>query len=1596
MRVLLSIVLVVAMVAGMIWLPEGSQSKAADSTMSLTLSKGRYIGDNTDGSWFMSVSTDADLTNYSGKRYTTTILVDGKEQTVNWEVGWDPGWNKWRFYSKLNVGNYIALSSRSIIIPEGTTFNSTSDGVATFRTENDLALTYISGTWVEGFSEESFAMRYIEDSSNGDTYISLKTSSATSTLLSTYGSIKLLGTVLVNGEEKTVAWRIGETSDGQDFIYTRYDVDSSKYISTAATRVEIPKGTFFVSENATHIPVKVTSEVVLTELGTNSWVEGCIDLGLSYDVVYSGNNFWQVKFKFNGDLSKVTTTTAYVYLDTEIDGKMVEDVAWLINIQNGTIYPDGTSPTVPSTATSVKIYAGTYSGGYVGTTCKIPIRITNDVGTQFANNTWYDMNKVWTVGAAYSSVSNIGVNPQIQLTTDQKTPEGWSGWFNGIVYIDGTASKARFNFNASTQSLIIGQQMSAGDTSDTVMAALLARKTVKVMAQTVLTPVQGQPGPVVLNLSSDLVLKWNGSAYEEGAESYDISLSFEAVNTTAYASEGYLQVRFKYEGDLSGIPSNVVTAYLPTEIDGTVVENVRWQIDKTYKRLYTTTYVSQVPADATSVKIYADTYSSGYTYTSGYTGETHNIPIHITNDVGTQLVLGTWNDVDDVQEVNATYKTVANPATKPQIQLTADSTNVAGWTGWFNGTVYIGDAEEALNARFYFEPNTQTIYIGQNDSADNVMSAMLAHKKVKIKAQTELSTVQSQTGPVVLNLSEDLVLVYSTVDGNWYIKGQEPQIITTNLSYKNIITPDGKDAYQLNLVVDNYADLVEEYSLWSWFEGTIKVNGVDRVVAFQLGSDLFASIPSTQNLNAGLPLDTISFEIPEGTVFTDVDGSSANPLKVSNTLSYVQVDGNWYVKGQEPRDITTNVSYKNITIPEGKEAYQLNLAVDNYADLVEEYSLWSWFEGTIKVNGEDKVVAFQLGSDLFASIPSTQNANAGLPFDTTVIEIPVGTIFKDVDGSSTNNLVINNRLFYVKVGTAWTTYTKEYQYPNGNVLYYNIDNGSGYMLTSSNGAIKVEELPNLVAGDIISKVGTYNITRVENETLYKEQIVLYKHGDADENDAIDARDLVAMKWAKAGTSDKQNARQAGTYAADIDRSDDVDDIDLRAMRLALVSDDAANELKVSKGNSVLNGVMPIAGFSTPIDEAYITEDMYQLFADAGINSITYCGNTYDSSRTLAEKHLQLAEANNLKLYVTDDTITGMTEDNFASRVGLYSMYHSFAGLHIVDEPTSGVYVNSHGRPIADYTNAISLCNGAANVNGYVNLTPYYRDYTSTAGSATTSNYKEYLTNTFTNTGAEILSYDHYPIRVGEAGFWESLFGQGDQKVAKAADFYANLEMVRKQVEGTDKPFWAFAQAGAVSTKSGDLSSSILPTAAEQQWQINAALAMGAKGIQYWQLFQGTNYAGADGDYDRSGLIGANGQVNGTFYNAAKAQNAFIAVVDEVLMNATNEGVIVKDSTASSALSSDVKLSSYNEISSVTGSNAMAGCFDYYGKTALLVVNCNTSSTQDITLNFNKSCNAYITKMGDTEVNRTTATAVNTSTGATINVAAGQSALVIIE
>lgn len=184
-----------------------------------------------------------------------------------------------------------------------------------------------------------------------------------------------------------------------------------------------------------------------------------------------------------------------------------------------------------------------------------------------------------------------------------------------------------------------------------------------------------------------------------------------------------------------------------------------------------------------------------------------------------------------------------------------------------------------------------------------------------------------------------------------------------------------------------------------------------------------------------------------------------------------------------------------------------------------------------------------------------------------------------------------------------------------------------------------------------------------------------------------------------------------------------------------------------------------------------------------------------------------------------------------------------------------------------------------------------------------------------------------------------------------------------------------------------------PTEAETLWNINMGLAYGVKGVQYYTFCQvyDSGFAADDGyNTQLNGLIGAAGNKNQWYYYVQKA-NRQIAAVDHVLMNASNQGVIAVGRNANANILGDEKLTgqTWRELTGVEAeTDAVVGCFDYRGKTALYVVNHSAEAKQKITLNFDA---AY----GFEVIQR----AKSVKTGGdslTLTVEAGEGVLVVLE
>lgn len=728
------------------------------------------------------------------------------------------------------------------------------------------------------------------------------------------------------------------------------------------------------------------------------------------------------------------------------------------------------------------------------------------------------------------------------------------------------------------------------------------------------------------------------------------------------------------------------------------------------------------------------------------------------------------------------------------------------------------------------------------------------------------------------------------------------------------------------------------------------------------------------------PAPTTSFRIQKGTAFTQYqsDGNSGlekveggNTLYLQDTFYVVKTDAGWTTQ--------TTIDLK----PTGMRAETDNtwyVVLENDTILTGNY-----YKATILVDGEEQTVALQkysavnglvIWSNFFYVI------EAGTSVPQSSIEIPKGTKLYPIDPDKTgwstvvagDSYVISDSIKAVKYGDTWVTNPQTHD-GSATPEYYNIDNGLTYQVNVSNNAYEIKKGSETITDTTLTKVGTYDITRVESGTVFIQKVVLYKTGDVNADNVVDVKDLVAIKKvvAQGATYDL-----AGMYAADMNRSDSVDAVDIRALRYQLTYG-----LSSSKGLNILNGKMPITGYDGPGYE-YLTTyaDTYSYIKDLGINLVTLNREQIGTSYDKAQLQLSEAEKNGIKVYLSNGYIYdksnsegiansdgSVKEDRYREITAQYDGYRSFAGYYLYDEPFYNATVGDK-YCLDDLKTALQALIKQTNVHGYLNLFPYLTQMngqltvdSSNKNILTKDSYQTYVKKAST-LGAEFLSYDLY-LRGNKTttGWW--IFQETSYEICTEF-FYKNLCWMCETAAEEGKPYHAFIQVGTDFSSSNDKSTeqTNLTTVQEMYLEANVALAMGAKGLNYYSVVQPSEYAENEDktyDYHRSGLLSANGEKNNgagganyEYYNAAKKINTYVDKIDEVLMNSENEAIIVTNDTVKGYLGDTV--TSWNELSSISGNEMLVGCFNYYGKSAYLVVNITpdegkTGSSKSVTLNF---------------------------------------------
>lgn len=574
---------------------------------------------------------------------------------------------------------------------------------------------------------------------------------------------------------------------------------------------------------------------------------------------------------------------------------------------------------------------------------------------------------------------------------------------------------------------------------------------------------------------------------------------------------------------------------------------------------------------------------------------------------------------------------------------------------------------------------------------------------------------------------------------------------------------------------------------------------------------------------------------------------------------------------------------------------------------------------------------------------------------------------------------------------------------------------AGYLLTGATICVNGKKANN---GDTLTTAGDYHVVVWDATNVTVTNVGCYKAGDTHVDGSFDIRDVIATKKEiKKVTDGTAYSSVSRYYAADVngDHSYNLTDMEWIRNKILGVTNVTPNLVAAySLTSDPLE--MPIGGFNGPYVATdgtnLLTDAVYQKIADCGINFITFTRHSYptDSTKTerinIIESQLKLAEKYKLGMFVQDEHIQHSTEkwtkDALANRIKWYSNYKSFLGLSIFDEPTlTGVYGSSEdGAGDAFHTrkSVSKLTNSFSNIAAYANMLPLNATMKLDASVTDEEAYRTYLTTYCEEYNPKFLSYDNYPFE------WKQNAITGTS--AKADYYYfKNLAIVREIANQYQIPFWTHVQSGDSFDQGAGGTNAHNPSEGKFKWQINVELAFGAKGIQYFPLVQPDGYeltANGESDYTRNGLIGKNG-VETEWYAYAKAMNQQIKSMDHVLMNSVNKGIMAYGTYATTNINaantcSNVKLDSFalgGDNPTITGLSstnseygAIAGCFDYQGKTAVYVVNYDVTSQQDITLYFNNARVYY--RVGSTAFK----TAMDTY--CTVSLGAGEAALIVFD
>jgi hypothetical protein len=297
---------------------------------------------------------------------------------------------------------------------------------------------------------------------------------------------------------------------------------------------------------------------------------------------------------------------------------------------------------------------------------------------------------------------------------------------------------------------------------------------------------------------------------------------------------------------------------------------------------------------------------------------------------------------------------------------------------------------------------------------------------------------------------------------------------------------------------------------------------------------------------------------------------------------------------------------------------------------------------------------------------------------------------------------------------------------------------------------------------------------------------------------------------------------------------------------------------------------------------------------------------------LNRRALDVAARHGLRMWISERRVAEAVDDapnpqpQLAAAVADYRDHPALDGYFLFDEPTAAQF--------DDLAKQVAALRAADPGHlPYINLPPDF----SPPDALGSASYGEYLAQFVATVQPPLLSFDYYPFKTDR----------------DRATFFDNLGLVRATARAHDLPFLLIVQAMPHGPYRD-------PTAAEIAWQVNHALAFGARGISYFAYWTPVHVTGADRWRFRHGLV-EGGQPTEHLGQVAQINRDARAWAHQ-LQGFTS--IAVADSGGHFGTPLPIA-----PIAAIDGGSATAGFFVRDGMMAVLLVNQDYSNAQRVVL-----------------------------------------------